>query len=292
MTIRHWEIFLSVCSCESMTEAAQKLNLTQPAVSASIRELEEFYQTQLFLRKNRRVYLTEAGEILRQYAAPAIRQLWEVKAILQNRQNLTICRIGVTTWIGETELPKILNQLKRQIPELEIEVFIDGTENIQQMLFNNQIDFALTDLQIQDDEWSAILLYQEQFAAVCTPGLYPKDETMAKELFQKKLLLKKGSNCERSFIESIMGEYKDITPVVESASNLSLLRLVGYGTGIAVLPRKMVTDKLASGALKAFPLSVSLVQPCYLIYKKEKHRKAVLEMAISYLSSDTFRCTL
>lgn len=61
MTLRHLEIFRNVCHFESITLAAEHLNMSQPAVSLAIRELESFYNSRLFERMNRRIYITEAG---------------------------------------------------------------------------------------------------------------------------------------------------------------------------------------------------------------------------------------
>ena len=64
MTLRHLEIFRAVCQLESVTLAAERLNMTQPTVSVAIRELESIYGTRLFERMNRRIYITDAGRTL------------------------------------------------------------------------------------------------------------------------------------------------------------------------------------------------------------------------------------
>ena len=83
MTLRHLEIFSAVCAQESFTRAAEQLNMAQPAVSLAIRELEVFYNVRLFERMNRRVYLTEAGRTLRQYADTVLSQFQESVEILR-----------------------------------------------------------------------------------------------------------------------------------------------------------------------------------------------------------------
>ena len=83
MTLRHLEIFSAVCAQESFTRAAEKLNMAQPAVSLAIRELEVFYNVRLFERMNRRVYLTEAGRTLRQYADTVLSQFQESVEVLR-----------------------------------------------------------------------------------------------------------------------------------------------------------------------------------------------------------------
>ena len=64
MTLRHLEVFIAVCECKSVTHAADKLYMSQPAVSIAIKELESYYGVPLFIRANRTIYLTEQGEAL------------------------------------------------------------------------------------------------------------------------------------------------------------------------------------------------------------------------------------
>ena len=69
MTLRHLKIFLAVCSCRcNVTRAAEKLYLSQPAVSLAIRELEEYYGVRLFERFSRQLKITEAGMHMKEYA--------------------------------------------------------------------------------------------------------------------------------------------------------------------------------------------------------------------------------
>ena len=64
MTLRHLNIFLCVCDENIMTQAADRLHMTQPSVSLAVQELEEHYQTLLFERLGRRLFITEAGRRL------------------------------------------------------------------------------------------------------------------------------------------------------------------------------------------------------------------------------------
>ena len=64
MTLRHLHIFRTVCHTGSITEAAARINMTQPAVSLAIKELESFYQTRIFERRKRRINPTDCGNVL------------------------------------------------------------------------------------------------------------------------------------------------------------------------------------------------------------------------------------
>ncbi|MEI3128609.1 MAG: LysR family transcriptional regulator [Oscillospiraceae bacterium] len=87
MKLRHLTIFRAVCQTESITLAAEHLNMTQPAVSLAVRELEDFYGVQLFERMNRRIYITEAGRTLLQYADTILSQYAESVQVLQEARH-------------------------------------------------------------------------------------------------------------------------------------------------------------------------------------------------------------
>ena len=94
MTLRHLEVFTEVCHLESITLAANRLNMAQPAVSTIIRDLESFYGVRLFDRMNRRIYITQAGTMLYNYAMSILSQLDDVKELLNESNASGTLRIG------------------------------------------------------------------------------------------------------------------------------------------------------------------------------------------------------
>ena len=138
MTVRHMYIFKTVCECQSITAAAGKLNMTQPAVSVAIKELESFYQVKLFERMNRTIYLTEAGNTLREYADSILDQFEEAEAVLRDGTSMARCRLGVNVSVGETFLPGMLKLLEEKIPGIHMEVLVGNTVTIEEKLNENE----------------------------------------------------------------------------------------------------------------------------------------------------------
>ena len=97
MTIRHLEIFVQVYLEKSITRAAEKLYMTQPAVSVAIRELEKQYDVALFERLGRRLYVTGAGEAL---YARAVQMLEEFHGLEQGLERKTALRVGSSVTLG------------------------------------------------------------------------------------------------------------------------------------------------------------------------------------------------
>ena len=100
MTLKHLRIFVEVCRMDSITKAAENLNMAQPAVSNAIRELESFYQVKLFERMNRKIYITSAGKYLCESADAILSQFDESKDVLLDIASSTKIRIGSNVSFG------------------------------------------------------------------------------------------------------------------------------------------------------------------------------------------------
>ncbi|MUU10355.1 MAG: LysR family transcriptional regulator [Oscillibacter sp.] len=119
--------------------------MAQPAVSLAIRELEVFYNVRLFERMNRRVYLTEAGRTLRQYADTVLSQFQESVEILRESGTQGACRFGVHVTLGETRLAGILAHLAEALPEITVRASIHNSRETERMILQNELDFAVVD---------------------------------------------------------------------------------------------------------------------------------------------------
>lgn len=169
MTLRHLTIFRAVCQTESITLAAEHLNMTQPAVSLAVRELEDFYGVQLFERMNRRIYITEAGRTLLQYADTILSQYAESVQVLQEARHRGSCRFGVHVTFGETVLPSLLRRLAEQLPDITVRAFVTNTRENEEMLLRNELDFAVIDNVKGLEALRTVPLGKEEMAVVCRP---------------------------------------------------------------------------------------------------------------------------
>ena len=124
MTIRHLKIFIAVAETGKMSLAAKRLYVTQPTVSQAIRELEEHYETRLFDRLSKRLYITEPGEHLLKMAKAAVHSFDEVERQMQSETKTEHFRIGVTVTIGSCMLPALLENFQRIRPHVDTFSFI------------------------------------------------------------------------------------------------------------------------------------------------------------------------
>ncbi|MGI6013019.1 MAG: LysR family transcriptional regulator [Oscillospiraceae bacterium] len=287
MTIRHLQIFKVVCDCQSVTIAAEKLGMTQPAVSIAIRELESFYRTKLFDRIHRRIYLTESGTVLRQYAGTILEQFDEAATVLRDNGSFTTCRFGVNISIGETILPDLLQLLRGKLPNLTPEVVIDTMQTVERKLAGNEIDFAIIDSLSNEQQYHIVPIYTGAMVVLCAPQYYPADTITVHELAQQKLLLRETGTGNRVCTDAVFQTHGcNVRPQMESMSDLSLINLAKHGFGMTILPEEVAADAVESGQLKIVTLVDGMFQRHYFIaYHKRKYLTATIKKVLSILTA-------
>lgn len=285
MTIRHLQIFKTVCDCKSITSAAERLNITQPSVSIAVKELEAFYHTKLFDRINRKIYLTEEGNVLLQYTDTLLEQYDESISVLRNGTFFTKCRLGVNVSVAETFLSHIVAAINTEIPHITLKICIHNNEQIDQLLTDNQIDFAIYD-KIADKETKMTLpLFQDNIVACCSADQYHEDCISIEQLSKMPLLLREKGSGMRNRIDSEFsknGYSQNI--VVESTSTLGLIELAEVGLGYALVPRSLAKKLYSNYKVKMLCISDGFWEKSYhLTYNRNKFLNPTLETVIKVL---------
>src|SRR5262249_54585269 len=147
MNLNHLAIFHAVAQAGSMTLGAERLDISQPAVSKQVRELERALGVPLFDRVGRRVQLSQAAELLADHARrlfplahEAEQAMADVRAV--GRGSLAI---GASTTIGTYLLPGVMAEFWRRHPGVELLVEIENTEQVHRRLARHELDVGLTE---------------------------------------------------------------------------------------------------------------------------------------------------
>ena len=154
-----WEelkTFIEVVEQQSFTKAAQKLNISQPTVSLHIRRLEECFNAVLIRRskKQKQLSVTYAGMIVYDAAK-------QMKSEIKGR-----LAIGASLTIGEYFLPAFLGRFMKRYPQLEIEVKIDNTVHICELLQSNKIDVGLVEGETGDKKFHKEEFYIDRLVLI------------------------------------------------------------------------------------------------------------------------------
>ena len=168
-----WEelkTFIEVVEQQSFTKAAQKLNISQPTVSLHIRRLEECFNAVLIRRskKQKQLSVTYAGMIVYD-AAKQMKSLWQFTEITVKELGSEIkgrLAIGASLTIGEYFLPAFLGRFMKRYPQLEIEVKIDNTVHICELLQSNKIDVGLVEGETGDKKFHKEEFYIDRLVLI------------------------------------------------------------------------------------------------------------------------------
>lgn len=141
----HLTIFVEVVEQKNFTKAAQKLHISQPAISQSIANLEAKLGARLIERTNKEVRLNKAGLIVYQYAKQILRNYEEMTTLVSDLINEPSgsIKIGASYTIGEYVLPNVLGKLQQTYPLINPHVKIGNTDEIGKDLLDNTIDIGL-----------------------------------------------------------------------------------------------------------------------------------------------------
>src|SRR5699024_6852638 len=161
---------------QNITKAAERLYLSQPALTSRIRKLEDYYDMSIILRKQRGITFTPEGEILTQHARKMLREQINIEEELNNLKNQVsgTIRIGASNFIALNKMPKLLSLFKQQYPDLEIQVVTGWSSEMYRKILNRDvhISFIKGDYSWKDQKE---LLYEED-VCIASPWDFEWDE--------------------------------------------------------------------------------------------------------------------
>lgn len=257
MTLRHLKILVAVCETGSTTAAGEKLFIAQPSISLAISELEAYYGIKLFDRISKRLHITEAGKHFLQYATHIVRLFDEMEKEVKDLDSIGLIRIGTSITIGNYLLPEYITQFKKARPLMDVKVFIDNTDKIQQYVLTNQIDIGLIEgvshspylleQKFREDELIMICGNDHPFASLTQIELsLLENETM---------ILREAGSAGREIFDGIVSSHGlKITAAWESTSTQAIVHAVSANLGISVLPYLLVKDALVRKEISQFQL--------------------------------------
>ena len=250
MTLRHMIIFRTVCESDcNSTRAADRLHMTQPAISLAIKELEQYYGVRLFDRIGRRLKITDSGK-------------------------LGILRVGASITIGSQFLPGYVKAYAEICPGIDVRVVVEQSDSLEHKILTNDLDFALIEGIPRDPRIIAEAYMQDQLCVLCSADKgWKEGQTISRDEFKKQrfLLREKGSGTRDVFDHVTAQAGIHIIPAWEAMSTSTLINATITGLGIAVLPRRMIQPALDSGQIITVNVEgLDFRRSFYIIHHKDK----------------------
>lgn len=231
--------FVTVIECGSFSAAAERLGLTQPAVSLQVRALERKLNATLVERVGRKVSPTAAGAELIAHAARIDAAVSAAISDVTRHASGVIGRVRIGT--GATAsiflLPKVLGALRRQYPELEITVSTGNTDDIVRAIEENTLDIGLVTLPMTSRALEAIPLLEDEYYAVAPRSAVLPKQVTAGALSKLPLLLFEQGGSTRRIVDEWFEANGDPARPMMSLGNVEAIKaMVSAGVGCSVLP--------------------------------------------------------
>jgi DNA-binding transcriptional LysR family regulator len=248
------QTFHAVARERSFTRAARKLNLSQPAVSAHIRSLEAYYDTRLFEFRQRRTYLTAAGEALLVYTNRVFHLLDEADQVLDATRSghQGLVRFGASTTLGNYLLPTVVGRFASRHPDVVLEAAIGTSGDVLAWLKADRIQFGLVEAPVQDRDVELEPIGQDELLLVvpATHQLTRHGPLAAAGLARHPIMRRESTSGTQQLVDTELRRHAAYSPThLVLGSTEALKQAVLAGVGIAWLPRLAVMHELARGEL-------------------------------------------
>lgn len=275
MTIRHLRIFSYVSETLNMTAAGAKLNMSQPSVSQAIKELEEYFDVVLFERFANSLYLTAAGERLRDYAMHIVSFFDEAERKIKNPDSSNQIRVGANLTIGTIMIHQYIKKFNRKYPHINVAVSVSNSVKIEEKLNRNELDLALMEETVRKNYLHTEIFCDDRIVIIAYPEheLCSKKDVSFEDITKEKILLReKGSGVRDKFdYLAYLREIK-LNPLWESSSTTALVNAVKEKVGIAVVPYQLVKKELDSGTVKELKvMDMNLDRKLMIVTSKHKY---------------------
>ncbi len=255
------ETFLTVCQTMNFTAAAKQLNITQPAVSQHIHFLEEQYNTSLFIYRNKQLFLTRSGEILRKHLLTMKNDEMAIKEELKSKfSGIETLSIGVTMTIGEYAIVDKLACFLMHHPEINIHLHYGNTSQLLDLLDNGQISLAIVEGNYPKENYSHKKYSTEDYIAVCaaTHNFMTDHPHTISDLLCERLLVREEGSGTRNILEQSLAarglRISDFIHYTKVENMHTIIGLLKKDCGISFLYKIAVEDELRAGTLKKIPL--------------------------------------
>ena len=275
-TIRQLQIFSVAASHLSFARAAEKLHLTHAAISLQIKQLEEVSGTLLFERIGKRVFLTEAGEILLSHTRQILQSLKEADEALLALKGLKGGRIAVAVAsTAEYFAPGLLAEFRKTQADVRIRMLIDNRDTVSRLLAGNEVDLAIMGRPPAELDAVAVAFAPHPLVIIASSAhpLSRLPNIAVEDLADEMLIVRESGSGTRSAMEEFFLE-RSVKPRIgmEMGSNEAIKQAVVAGLGISFISQHTLGLELKAERLSILRVEgTPVMRRWHIVRHKSKH---------------------
>ncbi|MCU6709857.1 LysR family transcriptional regulator [Paenibacillus sp. J5C_2022] len=288
MNMSQLETLLTISKTMSFRKAGELLNLTQPAVSAQIKSLEDEFKTVL-IDRNQPVTLTDHGKVFLEHAEQILSIVEELKMKLSDLNQTPQGHIilGTTASIAVQILPRVLSYFQNQYPLIKTTIYTMPSTQVMNSVESGTLDVGITYLSEKIPNIDSSILYYDTFELVVSPDhpLSHLNHTTIDKLKDVPMIMLAPDTLGRRFVDGIFNKY-NVQPniVMELSSSEEIKRMVEIDLGAAIVSKLSIPNELKLGTLKMIKVNeLETPHPVGVVYKSGRYLNTAMQQFLSDL---------
>ena len=256
---RRLAAFLVVARTGRLSEAARRLNLPVSSVSQQIGSLEVDFGVRLFVRSNRGMALSSAGEALRRHAEE-IEATWRqaFREVRRAESGVQAVHLAASQTVTEIFLPEPLGRFRRHEPTVQLTLTMANSAGVLLQVETGQVDFGIVEGRLHTRGLNVSPLWQDELGLVVSTR-HPwagRSEVGVDELAEADLILREEGSGTRRVLESALHhvgrDLGDFRVIMELSSLRAITAMVSHNVGVSVLSRRVATDSAGAPSAVVF----------------------------------------
>ena len=286
-------IFHTVASLGSFSKAAGELQISQPAVSIQVRELEESMGSPLLHRLRRGLQLTDTGEAVYGYTQRIFSLAEEMQNAVQDIQGLSAGKltIGSSTTPGEYILPWAIGKFRQKYPGVEVSLSISNTQTVVEKIYNRELDMGMAGAAVNLKGLKSFDYVSDEIVVIAAPThpLAGKKTVELNELNDREFILREQGSATRHKAEECISQHGlTIKVVMDLGSNEAVKRAVAAGLGLGMVSRFSVTPDTVAGFIEVIDVKGwDCRRPLTVFYREDRHLPSAQLAFLNFLRDES-----
>jgi DNA-binding transcriptional LysR family regulator len=296
-------IFQMVATHQSFSRAAEAMEITQPAVSIQVQELEKFLGITLFHRRHRGLRITEAGDAVLAYSQQIFALSSQLVDTVQEMEDLQTGHLvlGASTTPGEYVLPLVVGRFRQVYPGIHVELVIGNTRTIIQRILDRDMDLGMVGDHVEEhsNELEMVDFQDDEIVMVAAPS-HPAASMVnptVEQIVDHGLIMREEGSATRLSAERLLRELGVVPKIaIELGSNQAVKQAASACGGIGIISRLGITAELKANMLTVLDVQgwecrrpLTLIQPKdrYLSPSQRAFREFLMAERLSFSNPES-----
>lgn len=290
MNFNQLRIFYYAAKHQSFTVASRKLFITQPAVTAQVKSLEEHCGFKLFKKRGRKIYLTDEGKTLLDYAGKIFQVEKEIEDVIEDMRELKrgILRLGTTKTYARYFMPFMMASFHESFPQVKISLDEGSSLDMTRSLLDLRNEIAIIAKVDDHPDICFVPFSQEELVLIIAPShsLLQKKSVAMKDLRNQPIIMKETGSGTRKVVNQLFHRHGITPDILMETSNTEFIKeLVQRGDGVSFVVREAVVPEIQEGRIATLPIrNERIFLDVSIAYLKNQHLSPPAQAFLNILS--------